>query len=35
MRCFRGEDLNLLKQHQATAAEKLFVLRGDYIQGVT
>ena len=29
MRCFRGEELNLMKQHQATAAEKLFVLRCD------
>ena len=31
MRCFRGEELSLMKQHQATAAEKLFVLRGNYI----
>ena len=34
MRCFRGEELNLLQQHQTTAAEKLFVFRGKYIQGV-
>ena len=34
MRCFRGEELNLLQQHQTTAAEKLFVFRGNYIQGV-
>ena len=31
MRCFRGEELSLMKQHRATAAEKLFVLRGNYI----
>ena len=33
-RCFREEELNLLQQHQTTAAEKLCVFRGNYIQGV-
>ena len=35
MRCFKGEELNLLQQHQAPTADKLFVFRGNYIQGVT
>ena len=34
-RFFKGEELNLLQQHQATKADKLFVFRGNYIQGVT
>ena len=33
MRCFRGEELNLLQQHQATTADKLFVFGSNYIQG--
>ena len=34
-RFFKGEELNLLQQHRATKADKLFVFRGNYIQGVT
>ena len=35
MRCFKGEELNLLQQHQASTADKIVVFRGNYIQGVT
>ena len=32
---FKGEELNFLRKHQATTADKLFVFRGSYIQEVT
>ena len=33
MRCFKGEERNLLQQHEITTSEKVFIFHSNFIQG--